>query len=218
MLALVLAAMAVTSCGTGAEERAQLDTPSLAAIHELTRAQYRAIDHAASAAVRFGELSRSGRLRSAAKFTAAITRLLGACGRLDGTDALLRELFLACAADARVLVPLIAARGCSSRETCAHAFRSARDRLDGVAPAYARANRAVRATGLHPLCKQALLTPASAYARIRRQRPIFARLARAVESGSRAARASALAAQNRHDRGGLERARRSLRHFRAACR
>lgn len=218
LLAVALAALVLAGCGTDEEPGTRLDTAQLQGIERLTREEYAALDRALSAGVRFNELSRAGRLRERARYDAAVTRLLRACSGLDGTDPLLREIFRSCAAEAAVLVPLLRVRSCSGPESCLTPITTARMRLADVASAYARHNRAVRATRLRPSCRRALERQKSDYAYIRRQRRVFQRLESAIRARSQARIASALATQDRLDRGADQGARRTLRTFRARCR
>jgi len=214
---LAVGALALlTGCGDDGDTNAELDTSGLSAITQLTDRQYRAIDHAQATDVRVGRLSRSGRLNSRSRRDAANTRVLRACAALDGTDPLLRELFGSCAAEAHVFVPLLDT--CASPETCQEAVMTSRLRLDGVAAAYGRHNRAVRATSLPPACKQALTQTRADYAHIRRQRPIFEQIENAIKAQSKVRLDRALAKQKRLEGRALSDARRALRRLRAGCR
>jgi hypothetical protein len=218
LLAVALAALVLVGCGSDEETGTRLDTDQLQSIERLTPDEYAALDRALSAGVRFNQLSRAGRLRERARYDAAVTRLLRACSGLDGTDPLLREIFRSCAAEAAVLVPLLRVRNCSGPESCLTPITTARMRLGDVGPAYERHNRAVRATRLPPSCRRALLRQKADYAFVRKQRRVFQRLESAIRAGSQARIASALATQDRLDRGADQGARRNLRRFRARCR
>ena len=195
-----------------------LDKEGLASIERLSRAQFKAIDRALASGLRLSALTRAGRLNTASKYNAAITRTLRTCGELDGNDPLLRELFRSCEGESRVLVPIIQGRKCRSVETCARAFRLARHRLRYLARRYTRHNRAVRAANLPQACRQTLSLKRSDYAYIRRQRPIFKRIETAIQSRSAFRLGDALAAQRALDDRSLQAARQTLRRLRAHCR
>ena len=214
---VVATALMLQACG---EDLANppIDKTGLAAIDHLSRRQYRAIDNALASGLRFSALSGTGRLNTGESYNSAVTRTLRACGKLDGNDPLLRELFRSCAGESRVLVPLIEGRKCASAATCARAFRLARHRLAYLAKRYARHNRAVAETSLPAACRRALSLSRADYAYIRRQRPIFKRIEVAIERRDSIRLANALAAQGELDKRSLADARRTLRRVRKHCR
>lgn len=218
LLAVALAALVLAGCGADEETGTRLDRAQLGSIERLTREQQATLDRLLSARLRFNRLLRAGRLRERASYDAAVTRLLRACSRLDGTDPLLREIFRSCAAEAAVFVPLLRVRTCSGPESCLTPITTARSRLGDVASAYGRQNRAVRATRLPPSCRRALLRQKSDYASIRALRRFYQRLENAIRARSQARIVSALAAGDPLERAGEQRARRTLRRFGAHCR
>ena len=216
---LAVAALALSACGDDdGDVFPPIDAQGLGATEQLSRGQYRAIERALTAGLRLDALTRAGRVSSSSKYTAAITRTLRACGELDGNDPLLRELFRSCEGESRVLVPIIQGRRCSTPASCGRAFRLARHRLRYLARRYTRHNRAVRSTALRRACKRALSLTRADYAYIRRQRPIFKRIERAIEEQSQVRLDAALAAQRRLDDRSLADARQTLRRLRADCR
>jgi hypothetical protein len=214
---LAVGAFALSACADD-DPFPPLDAKGLAAIDHLSRRQYRAVERALTAGLRLDALTRAGRPNTGSKYTAAITRTLRACGALDGNDPLLRELFRSCEGESRVLVPIIQGRRCSTAESCARGFRLARHRLRYLARRYSRHNRAVSSTGLPQACRRALSLSHGDYAYIRRQRPIFKRIERAIQAKSDVRLDAALAAQRRLDDRSLADARRTLRSVRAHCR
>jgi hypothetical protein len=212
-----VAAAALSACG---EQSATppIDDKGLAAIEQLSRAQYKAIDRALASGLRIDALARAGKLKSGRRYNAAITRTLRSCGELDGNDPLLRELFRSCEGESRVLVPIIQGRTCRTAQTCGRAFRLARHRLRYLARRYTRHNRAIRATGLPLACRRALSLKRGDYAYIRLQRPIFKRIERATETRDENGLGLAIAAQKRLDDRSLGAAKRTLRSVRAHCR
>ena len=181
---LAAAMLALSACGD-ADPDPPADRGALASVTRLTSGQRAAIEKVYVAALAFERGGGVTRPRSLRAVDVALSPVLRACGRLDvKDDALLRELFHSCAGEASFLRYAAEISRCTNPDICSEAFSTLRTGLKSMVASDRRADRAVRATGLAPACKSALVTPKSGYDGYRRLDAVLHRIVRALESQS----------------------------------
>ena len=213
---LLACAALVTACGAE-DTTAPSKSSDLATVKALTPAQAGAIEKLFVEALRLEAKGGVAKRRTRPASDAALAPVLRACGALDGKDPLMRELFRSCAGEGTFLRFTADTYRCTNPDHCSEAYMALRTALGRLVAADRRADRAVRATGLAPACKQVLTTPASSYADFRRLDGVLVKIVNALESQSRrdalrAARAT------RSFKPPARSTQRQLDQFRASCR
>ena len=216
-LTAVLAPMACGGDRTAAAAT-KLDAQRLAAIEQLSSAQYAAIERVYVAALPLDNLNRPGASPTPAEVKAASRRILGACEALMRRDPLLGVIRASCPAAARYIDATVAIGACASAEDCSDALREGLSSLEQVVATSRVSDRAVRLTRLSRACERALVTPRTGYTLYRQTATALRMALRALASGSDDAIIEALTALGAIDQRSVPTARQMLRRLRSGCR
>ena len=218
--AAVTSALAPMACGgdSPAVAATKLDAQRLAAIKQLSRAQYAAIERVYVAALPLDRLNRPGALPTPTEIKAASRRMISACEGLPERDALLGVIRASCPAAARFIDATVAIGTCASAEGCKDALREALSSLKQVVATSRVSDRAVRSTQLSRSCERALVTPRTGYTLYRQAETALRTALRALDSGSDDELIEALTALGALDQSSVPTARQMLRRLRSGCR
>jgi hypothetical protein len=213
---LALAALlAVPAAATAAP---QIDTARLSKIHKMSQAQFAAVERVYVAALPLDKFRKSG-AGSLSAANAASRKALNACLKLSTSDPLLRALRAGCPALADLSQETDGLNSCTQAACLKTVLNATRTKLREARDGSRTSDRGVHATHLARACKHVLLTPGSDYVAYAKFDKGFAKLAHALDTGSKSELNAAQRLINAADKEGAKAptAKTSLRRLRAHC-
>jgi hypothetical protein len=215
-LAAVALIAAVVSTAAAAP---QIDTARLAKISKLGKARFAAIERVYVASLPLDKF-RGKNPGSLSAANAASRKALNACLKLSTNDALLRALRAGCPALADLSQETAGLDTCTQAACLKRILNATRAKLRNARDGSRVSDRGVHATHLARACKHVLLTPSSDYVAYDKFDRGFAKLARALDSGSQTEIEAAQKLLNEAEKASAKgpSVKTSLRRLRAHCR